>query len=120
MTAPLPPVSLYEQFYVVGLLVLVLALLAAGVWAVVNSVRKWMKEDRAERQAYEAEREEGWQKFIKGLSDQQSKNCQGTNDALVAINNNLVQIHGKLDRHDDWARGAVSNVHELVRIKTQE
>ena len=49
----LPPISLYEQFYVVGIIVIVVALLAIAAWRVFTEYRSW--------QSTEAERARKWQ-----------------------------------------------------------
>lgn len=132
----MPPDETWNQFPIVGIIVLVIAALGAGLFFTVrwawDQVKTAIKEDREWRDAQNEKREvaaaaqnKAWQDAMKEMStrwEAQDKQRENTLSAIAAATNRMLE---KLDDHDQHARSiseAVNNLApkvEAVLEKTQ-
>lgn len=119
----LPPESLWTQFGIVGIIVLVLIVAALGVrkfwkeftgWLDEQDQKReterekqriWSTEQNRLREEAQDKRDQAWQQLIAGMQREQQERTRETNALLADLVNQMKGLGQDLRNHDMWARG---------------
>ncbi|MCC6147418.1 MAG: hypothetical protein IT308_07615 [Anaerolineaceae bacterium] len=135
MTTSLPPASLWEQYSVIAILVLVFVVLAVAGKAAFKEFRTWQTEqdgkrekERETQRGWEAEqnklreveqhkRDEMWRTFFNQLQERQSEDTRKTNEILGKLVERMDAVTIELREHDIWAHEAINQVRPMRQRK---
>lgn len=126
MPTSLPPVSLWEQFYVVGIIVIVVALLAYAVWRVFKEYRIWQSEEANKarqwqedqskiqrewqteqnqiRDAEQQKRDERWQEQVRTMTANSIEQDRSTANVMTKVLERMDALTVVLTLHDERAK----------------
>lgn len=107
-----PPASLWEQYSVVGILVLVLGLVVISVWRAFREYRSWQSKEAVDQRVWQSaenqkrefevsSRDEAYRKFFTEMEQKRIENSVVTTTILKQIYDSMTSLTHKLDRHDE-------------------
>jgi flagellar biosynthesis/type III secretory pathway M-ring protein FliF/YscJ len=142
MTVPLPPATIWEQFAVIAVIMLVLIFLGVGILKGFREFTKWQSEQANQREterekqrlweenrdtkleAARKERDKSWQDFFERINGENSEAiCQQTEvtkqlvEQIKAVVPGIEAIMTRLSEHDNWAHKVIDEGQVVVRKK---
>lgn len=118
----LPDASIWTQFTIIGIIVVVFILIAYGVRKFWKEFTGWLdtqdqkrEAEREKQRAFEKEqnslreeaqnkRDEAWRNAITAIQREQSERTTETNNLLAKLVEQIDGIGKELEEHDAWAR----------------
>jgi hypothetical protein len=109
---PTPPASLWEQYSVVGILILVLGLAVIAIWRAFREYRSWQSKESSDQRIWQsgenqkrefevANRDEAYRKFFIDMEQKRTEGAVVTTTILKQLTENMTALSHKLDRHDE-------------------
>lgn len=134
MVSTLPPLTLWEQFSVIGIIVLVFALFFAAAWKVFSTYRNWQSDEhnsqrvwqeaqtemqrewQAEqnkiRDAEQLKRDQFWQDQVRNMSSSQLESDRATTNVLAKVIERMDALTVAITLHDERAKEAIKEIRK--------
>ncbi len=119
----IPPASIWTQFTIIAIIVLVFILLAYGVrkfwkeftgWLDAQDLKReaerekqrvWSSEQNRLREEAQDKRDQAWQQLIAAMQKEQQERTRETNALLADLVGQVKNLGQELREHDNWTRG---------------
>lgn len=115
----LPPQSLWIQYSVIGIFILMLVVAATAFWRLWRELLGWLEKqdhkreaEREKQRSWEAEqariRDERWQETIRQIEQDRQAQSVKTLRALEELGERLEALSIAFTNHDTWVRASAS------------
>lgn len=132
MTPSLPPATIWEQYGVVAIIVVVVALVLIAAWKVFKEYRAWQSEEQKLQRAWQEEqskvqrewqaeqnkirdeeqlkRDQRWQEQVKDMNISQVEQDKQTANVLSKVLERMDALTMVLTLHDERAKEAIKDL----------
>jgi len=118
-----PPESLWVQFSVIGIFILMLIVAAGALWKLWRDLLSWMEkqdakreEERETQRKWEAsqniESDKRWQSFIRQMQEEWLRQDLRNTEVLEDVAKRLGDLTVAVNNHDTWTRAKGSHTED--------
>ena len=112
----MPPESLWVQFSLIGILILVISLVWRELTRFIREQDGQRIAERETQRAWQAEqdkiRDERWQGFLRSMQDEWIKQDGRNNQTIADLIERIEELIERMDKHDQFTREAIAAMRE--------